>query len=393
MTERQLFLDLCAGIDEHRLLGALFMLGAAADDIEAVPAALGLAGVSIRASEEIVCGVRAMTAATVEKVTPMREPEQPLLLGELCGVLANSSLAESVQQDCLAVCKRLAEAKAKVAGTDKECVGVLLPLTLVIVAAICQALQQLRVKEIFTSVPEVGGHEGRKTVSMFPVPGPVTAELWRGIAYTQQATTGELVTPVGAAVLAALGAHIGAGRPGRFAAETIGYGTAEFSTAGALLLQAQLGRPDCLAGELMVLETNIDDGQPQIHAYVMEKLMAAGVLDVWLTPVVMKKGRSGQVLSVLLPAALRMTVEEIVLRETTAIGCRFYPVNRTIAERRIVELSTPYGTVPAKVSLKDGVVCQVQPEFEDCRRLAQDKGVPLKKVMNAAMAKGLAYYD
>ena len=134
------------------------------------------------------------------------------------------------------------------------------------------------------------------------------------------------------------------------------------------------------------METNIDDMNPQDYAYVFERLLRAGALDVWMTPIFMKKGRPGATLSVLVEDAGRAACAEILFQETTSIGVRVTPVaERLAAERHTMTVATPYGRVSCKISTYRGVVVSLSAEYEDCRRLAKEQGVPLKEVRQAAL--------
>jgi len=224
---------------------------------------------------------------------------------------------------------------------------------------------------------------------VFPVPAPATADLLRHATIYQKHAQTELVTPTGAAILAAVVNRFG-GLSG-FAADRIGYGAgtkqfADFPNCLRLMmgderpLAATEGR-----GDVVVIEANIDDMNPQNFGYVTEKLLGAGALDVFTIPVQMKKGRPGQLLQVLAPSDSVEALSRMVFQETTTIGVRRYPVQRTTLDREFVEVETEYGPVKVKVSRMDGEVMNVSPEYEDCARIAREKDVPLKKVQSLAL--------
>lgn len=221
---------------------------------------------------------------------------------------------------------------------------------------------------------------------IFPVPAPATADLLRhATIYSKHAKT-ELVTPTGAAILAAVVHRFESIRG--FAIERIGYGAGtkelpDFPNCLRLMLGEE--RPLALSGEITVIEANIDDMTPQNFGYVTEELLAAGALDVITLPVQMKKGRPGHLLQVLSPFDRVDVLSRIIFQETTTIGLRRYTADRTTLEREFVPVETQYGTVNIKVSKLDGEVVNFAPEYEDCARLARDKNVPLKRVQSEAV--------
>jgi uncharacterized protein (TIGR00299 family) protein len=222
-----------------------------------------------------------------------------------------------------------------------------------------------------------------------PVPAPATVELLRGFATRPGDGEGELVTPTGAAIVAAVAAP---GPAPDLRIDAIGYG------AGARTLKDRPNLLRLLLGErvvarlhddLLVIETNIDDLNPEFYEHVMDRLFGAGARDVYLTPVHMKKNRPGVILSVLCTDSDRDRLSAIVLSETSAIGVRYYPVRRRILERDTRQVSTPYGPVRVKVAHAPDGRENLAPEYEDCKRAATEKGVPLKLVYQAALAAAL----
>ena len=184
------------------------------------------------------------------------------------------------------------------------------------------------------------------------------------------------MTPTGAAIIAALAA--GCGSPADFRIEKVGYGAGmkDFPDVPNIL-RAFIGTAEPAAPheQLVVMAANIDDSSPEILGYALERLLAAGALDVWFTPIQMKKNRPAVTLSLLAPAAEIAMFAEIILRETSAIGLRHYPVSRTVLERKSEERETPFGNVRFKVT-----AFGAKPEFDDCRRIAVETGLPLREV-------------
>jgi uncharacterized protein (TIGR00299 family) protein len=227
---------------------------------------------------------------------------------------------------------------------------------------------------------------------VFPVPAPATADLLRHATIYQKHAQTELVTPTGAAILAAVVNRFG--NMSGFAAERIGYGAGskqfpDFPNCLRLLVgeERALAAPAGSSGDVVVIEANIDDMSPQNFGYVTEMLLGAGALDVFTVPIQMKKGRPGELLQVLAPADLVDALTRIIFRETTTIGIRRYPVERITLDREFVEAETEYGQVRIKVSRMEGQVVNFVPEYEDCARIARATGIPLKTIQLLAITQ------
>jgi uncharacterized protein (TIGR00299 family) protein len=224
---------------------------------------------------------------------------------------------------------------------------------------------------------------------VLPVPPPATADLLRHATIYQKNAQTELVTPTGAAILAAVVNRFG--HMDGFAAERIGYGAgtkqfADFPNCLRVMIGEERPSPQRQTADgVMVIEANIDDMSPQNFAYVSDALLAAGALDVLTIPIQMKKARPGHLLQVLASADIVDRLIRIIFQETTTIGVRHYSVDRTILDREFVEVITEYGKVRMKVSKLGDDVVNFAPEYEDCVRLARERSVPLKKVQMAAL--------
>jgi uncharacterized protein (TIGR00299 family) protein len=229
---------------------------------------------------------------------------------------------------------------------------------------------------------------------VFPVPAPATADLLRHATIYQKHVQTELVTPTGAAILAAVVNRFG--DLSGFAAEKVGYGAGSKQfTDFPNCLRVMIGEEHAVAADqkgpgVVVIEANIDDMTPQNFAYATEKLLAAGALDVFTIPIQMKKARPGQLLQVLASSDAVDRLTQVIFRETSTIGIRRYAVERSVLDREFVEVATEFGNVNIKVSTMDGEVMNAAPEYEDCARIAQEKNVPLKKIQSLAMK---AYLD
>ena len=222
-----------------------------------------------------------------------------------------------------------------------------------------------------------------------PVPAPATAALLRGIPIVPEGD-GELTTPTGAAIVAAVVDGFGPLPPMRIAAVGYGAGTRELADRPNVLravLGARLGRLDVsAAAEIVRLEANLDDMNPQLVAPLQDALFAAGAVDVWSTPILMKKGRPALEVTALAPPDAVPAVERAFFLNSTTLGVRARAMTRAVLARAFERVDTPFGTVRVKVGALEGQVLGAHPEFDDCQRLARRAGVPVRTVLAAATA-------
>jgi hypothetical protein len=251
-------------------------------------------------------------------------------------------------------------------------------------------LRRLGAERFVASPLNVGAGTVTMSHGTFPVPPPATARLVRGVP-VYGAGEGELLTPTGALLVTAHASAYGPLPPLRPEAVGHGAGTRDPSDRPnvlRLIVGTEEARP---AGErVLVLEAELDDMSPQLCGPLMERLLAAGALDAYYTPIQMKKGRPGLLVSVLAEPGARQALEEVLFAETTTLGVRRQEWDRTVLEREVVAVDTPYGAVGVKIGRRGGRVYNVQPEFEDCRRAAEARGVPVKEVWAAALAAARA---
>ena len=225
---------------------------------------------------------------------------------------------------------------------------------------------------------------------ILPVPAPATSDLLRHATIYQKHAQTELVTPTGAAILAAVVNRFGS--LNGFAVERIGYGAgtkqfADFPNCLRLMVgEERIVSTSRETGDVIVIEANIDDMNPQNFGYVTEELLSAGALDVFTIPIQMKKNRPAHLLQVLAPSDAVERLSRIIFQETTTIGLRRHSTQRTTLDREFVEVDTEYGTVKIKVSRMDGEVVNFAPEYEDCARIARARGISLKLVQSLAIS-------
>jgi uncharacterized protein (TIGR00299 family) protein len=201
----------------------------------------------------------------------------------------------------------------------------------------------------------------------------------------------ELFTPTGAAILSTLGSEFGS-MP-LINVERIGHGAGRDDLVHPNLLRLIIGTSASTSRKerVVVIETNIDDMNPQFYDYVIEKLLAMEVLDVFITPVLMKKNRPGHLLTVICPSEKLPSVAEFLLRETTTLGLRWHEEERAKTDREILPLQTRYGRIRFKLARWEGKVINLSPEYEDCKRLALEKGVPLKEIFEEARKESMIF--
>lgn len=312
-------------------------------------------------------------------------------MGEIAAMIEESSLSATVKKTSLKIFTCLAEAEAKVHGTEVNEVkfhevGAVDSIVDIVGTAI--ALDYLKIGKMFVSKVNTGSGFVQCAHGTMMVPAPATAELLLGVPSYHSGQEKELTTPTGAAVIKALAAFAD-NIPAGFNTEKIVYGAGTWDLDIPNVLRVFIGDcPDGSEQKYWLVETNIDDMMPQIFGYVFEKLLDAGALDVWVTPVVMKKNRPAHVLSVLTDEGHKEACCDIIFTETTSIGLRIQAIEqRREAIRRIAKVPTEYGDVDCKVSVYKGEIVSVSAEYDDCRRLAIEHKVPLKKVRRAAMTE------
>ena len=220
---------------------------------------------------------------------------------------------------------------------------------------------------------------------MFPLPAPATAEILRGVPWRNLGIEGELVTPTGAAIIKELATAFGPQPP--MTIEKIGYGSGKSDFGSMNALRVMIGESsNGESNSVTVVETNIDDFNPEFYESVIEKLFAAGALDVFLTPVQMKKNRPGITLSAICSHSDAHKIASIILIETSTFGVRMSQWERVCLERHQEEVATEFGSIRIKIGERDKKVISISPEYEDCRKAAVENNVPIKRVYEAAKA-------
>ncbi len=316
-------------------------------------------------------------------------------LSEIKRIIASSNLSETVKQRAQAIFQRIGEAESKIHGIPIETVhfhevGAI--DSIVDIVGACIALDALKIERIISSPLHVGSGTFKCAHGTYPVPGPATAELLKGVPAYSKDIEGELVTPTGAAIISTLAESYGPMPMMKI--EKIGYGAGtrdypKFPNTLRAIIGELEEDADQTPTTITVIEANIDDLNAQVFGYLMDRVLEAGALDIFYTPAQMKKNRPGVLLTLLCKPEDRERMTEIIFRETTTLGVRYRNERREILRREFVTVETEYGPIRIKVSRAlDGRVMNASPEFEDCRAAAERHQASLRDVQTAALKAG-----
>src|SRR5580698_1128027 len=387
---RTAYFDCFSGISGDMVLGALVDAGADLRAIEIELRRLGLEGWSISA-EKVNRGAVSATHVNVETSEGHHHRGLSIILGRI----EKAQLAPRAAERATRIFTRLAEAEAKVHAMPVEKVHfheVGAVDSIVDIVGACVGFELLGLDDFVCSAMDVGGGTVMTAHGLLPVPAPATTELLAGVPVHTSGVLKELVTPTGAAIATTLASAYGQVPTMTMKAVGYGAGTADLKEK-ANILRILIGERDGVAlGDssagwdlpVSVIEANVDDMNPQVYGYFAEKALAAGALDVWSTSALMKKSRPGIVITILCEPSNTQRMMDLLFRETTTIGVRTHEAQRKVLDREFVRVETEWGDVRMKVSRLAGAIVNAAPEFEDCKKIAESKGVPLKSVIAAA---------
>ena len=405
-------LDCSSGIAGDMFLGACLDVGLPMEILQDAVARLGLPGISVEGRKASRGGFVGIRFRVLENGRPIEGPDPeehgrehghehghhhhdhphhhhgPTRgLAEIRELIQRSALAPAVQERALRLFQRLGEAEAKAHGMPLEHVhfhevGAVDSIVDLVGAA--AAVEHLSPERITCGPVNVGSGRVKMAHGEVSVPAPATAELLRG-APVFGGPGGELTTPTGAVLLAELVDEF-VELPA-MVLEGVGYGLGKKELSHQPnALRLLKGRSSQERGEVMVVETEIDDLPGEGFGFLMERLLAAGALDVYFTPVQMKKNRPGTLVTLLCRRSQLEDLAGLLLTESGSLGCRYHSAARLEAEREILQVETAFGTVRVKQARLDGRPLAAAPEFEDCRRLALASGIPWREVYRAALA-------
>lgn len=390
-----LYFDCFAGAAGDMLLGALLDLGVPVDALRDALGSLAVEGYSVEADRIVKGGIAAVKFRVHEHALAGAAPAHPHHhLDDIRAAIERSALSVAGKARAQAMFTRLAAAEAAIHATRIERVhlhevGAL--DSIVDIVGCVFALEYLGVDRVVVSPMNVGGGMVRSAHGVFPVPAPATLRLLGDAPVYSSGVQMETLTPTGALVLTEYASSYGPLPAMRV--DRVGYGAGDRDLPETPnVVRAVLGTSDEAASAMRVtvMTCEIDDMNPQIFGALMERLHAAGALEVYYQPVQMKKNRPGTQMTVVSRPEDRRRLADLVFTETTTLGVRYQEMDRECLDRETARLSTPWGEVRVKVGRQNGRVLNAQPEFDDVARLAAAHGVPIKDVHAQAMKAWLA---
>jgi uncharacterized protein (TIGR00299 family) protein len=381
------YFDCFSGISGDMTLGALVDAGCPVEHLRGELRGLQVPGWELSAGKVWKNGMAA-TSVTVRA----EDGQKHRSLSAILELLKSSKLARPVGDRARAIFTKLGEAEAQVHDVPLEKIHfheVGAVDAIVDIVGVCIGFHLLGLEKFACSALNVGGGTVKMAHGILPVPAPATANLLQGKPTYSNGVERELVTPTGAAIVATLCDSFGP-QPA-MTVRAIGYGAGTADLEGQPnVLRIMIGEEAEKTApgfdeEIAVVEANLDDMNPQIYGYFLEKALAAGSLDVYTTPVQMKKNRPGTLLTVLCKPQDTQSLMSLIFAETTTFGARTYRAARRTLPREFVSVSTDFGDVRIKISRMNGRILHVAPEYDDCRKLAVEKNVPLQRVISEAL--------
>ena len=378
--DKILHIDLRNGISGDMLLGALLDLDVDKEYILNQLKSLNLNNYELKISSKTINGIK---ATDIKVDVPKKEHIHRTLL-DITELIQKSDLNENVKSLSINLFNTIAKAEAKVHGIDINKVhfhevGAI--DSIIDITATALAIDYLKPVSIYATPVLLGYGHVNCAHGKIPVPVPATLEILKGIEVFGSEFDREIVTPTGAAFIKVLVSDF-IKMPSMKILGT-GYGAADKSNS---LLRVILGEKtdQCFSfdnkNKLVILETNIDDMSPEIHGYIMEKLIEHNCLDIWFTPIYMKKNRPAVKISILVEQEDVQQIEDILFMETTTLGIRRLNAERVCLKREIITVKTEYGDAKIKVAKKDNTVVGIYPEYEDCKKLAKLSSKPIKEI-------------
>ncbi len=380
--DRVLFFDCFAGISGDMIVGALLDLGAKEDFLYQQLNKLKLLGYRLHIQKKQKLGIWGTDFRVVIEEDDHHHSHHHVHRGlsDIVAIIGESDLPYNVKKRSLDIFRHLAEAEAQVHGiTPDEVhfheVGAVDSIVDVVAALIC--MEDLNIDKVYASPLHLGEGFVHCAHGLLPVPAPAVLEILKGIPVYTTGIRSELVTPTGAAVICNLAEYFGPFP--EMTVEAVGYGLGDRNLEIPNMLRIIKARQNSLQ-RIWLLECNIDDMNTQYYSYLFPLIMERGALDVYLTPLIMKKNRPGNCLSILCEENFIDELEEILWRETTTLGVRRMQVQRRILQRELVSVPTVWGSVTIKIAYQDGRLLKFAPEYEDLSRIAKEVDLPLPEV-------------
>ncbi len=370
-----LYLDVFSGISGDMLLGALINLGVPVNKLKQTLSSLEIQ-FDIRAHKER----RVVSGINVEVVT---RDKQGRKAEDIIQLIGNTGLDEWVKRKSIEVFKKIGDVEAKIHGVRNAHLHEIgMVDSIVDIVGVITAVKHLGIERIYCSPIPLGRGFVVTQHGPLPVPAPATIELVRGMPVYFTPIETEIVTPTGAGLLSVL---VDDFSYPSFIVDKVGYGMGkrELPQLNALRVISGVLEEETRE-DIWEIEANIDNYNPEFHEYIIGSLLSLGAVDATITPTLMKKGRLGIVLKALSPRQHLDKIQDAFFCETSTLGIRIKKINRIILPRRMLLVATPYGTVNVKIATWKGKVVTISPEYEDCKKIAREKNVPLKLVHEEA---------
>ncbi len=377
------YFDCFSGASGDMILGSLVDAGLGPKRLRELLKKLQIPTIHLKVNKVLKAGI----SGTQVIVEGRNEKRSHRNLREILKMVQRSTVEREIKEKSKEIFERIASVEAKIHQISMEEVhfhelGGL--DSIVDIVGSVWGLRELGIERIYVSKVNVGGGFVKCAHGILPVPAPATLSLMEGKPIYSSGVERELLTPTGAAILTSLASTFGS-MP-LINVERIGYGAGRDNLPHPNVLRLIIGTSEVLSGteKVAVAETNIDDMNPQFYDYLIEKLLGMGVLDVFVTPILMKKNRPGHLLTLICPPERLRPATTFLLRETTTLGLRWHEEERAKTDREILTQETKYGKVRFKLARWEEEVVNVSPEYEDCKRLALENRVPLKEVFEEA---------
>lgn len=379
------YFDCFSGISGDMILGALMDAGLSLHQLKKQLAALPLSGYQVKVQKVTRCGLAGTQVRVILK------DKIPLSLPKMYALIKRSRLDNTIKEKARTVLHQLERAERQVHASRRNPIHLHelgSPDTLIDIVGAASGLAILGIDKIYVSPIPFNYGMIESVHGPIPLPAPATIELLKGFQLYPSPIKKELVTPTGAALVSVLGKPVQ--EMPVMSVSAVGYGAGSWDlTEHPNLLRMIIGEPSTPATSasetVWCIETNIDNTSPEIMGYLLERLRSEGALDASVIPVQMKKSRPGFLLQVIGRAEDLMKLETIIFSESTTIGIRHYPVFRVVLNRKTVTVKTRYGKVKVKIAYQGNEIKSIAPEYEDCRSLAQAKGVSLKTVYDEVL--------
>jgi len=380
------YFDCFAGISGDMTLGALLDAGVDESAFRAELSKLHGVEFDLRISKTIKKGIQGTHVDVL-----INEDHHHRRLKDIVDLIGSSALCESVKKRAIETFRNLAEAEGSVHGTSAEEVhfhevGAVDAIVDIVGSAI--GVELLGIEQVFSSPLPMGHGFVHAAHGLIPLPAPATVELLKGIPVYSAGLEGELVTPTGAALIKTMTSSFGDMPAMNVQACGYGAGTSDFGIPN--LLRVLIGESSVTgytlaSHKVSIVETNIDDMNPEFYDSVQSKLFSAGALDVYMTPITMKKGRPAVLLSAICPVEKSNDLARIILSDTTSFGVRIVDAERKCLDRWWETVVTPFGSIRMKIGELNGEMLKASAEYEDCRKAAEEYNIPIRKVYEAAM--------